>query len=70
MNKIIIPVCIFLIAMSAFTPVNAKKLVSEARSVIQGIQTRSNVLSDELTEFHKEFSARASKMVKLESMME
>ncbi|MCP4109869.1 MAG: hypothetical protein GY749_30845 [Desulfobacteraceae bacterium] len=63
--------CSVLISIILCSPCTAgKKLVSEARSVIQGIQERSNVLSDELTEFHQEFSARASKMVKLEAITE
>jgi len=53
-----------------FSPAGAKKLVSEARSVIEGIQKKSKGLSGKLSEFHTEFSARAAKMVELEAVIE
>ncbi|CAN2042940.1 hypothetical protein GMMP15_90078 [Candidatus Magnetomoraceae bacterium gMMP-15] len=66
-------VCVLItIIISAFccTPVIAKKLVSEARSVIQRIESKGSSLSNELSEFHSEFSSSAQKMVKLEETIE
>ena len=63
-------VCVSIYLLICSAPATAIELVSEARSVIQGIQTKSSALSGELAEFHKEFSARAAKMVELEATVE
>ncbi len=55
---------------SLAAPAAAAKLVAEARSVVEAIQQKSSGLSTELTEFHTEFSAKAARMVQLETMME
>jgi exonuclease VII large subunit len=62
---------IFSLLMFTYSPsMAAKKLVSEARSVIQNIQTRSDVLSGELEEYHRSFSKQAANMVELEAAIE
>jgi len=61
-------ICILVLIMTS--SVFAKKLTSEARSVIQHIQKKGSTLSGTLTEFHQQFSASAQKMVLLESMIE
>ncbi len=48
----------------------AKQMVSEARSVIQSIETKSNNLTGQLDKFHEEFAARAKNMVEIEAMVE
>ena len=48
----------------------SKQMVSEARSVIQSIETKSSNLSGQLDKFHEEFSARAKSMVEIEAMVE
>ena len=50
--------------------VHAKKLISEAKSVIEKVQNNSKNLSGELSEFFTEFAGPASSMVKLEAAVE
>ena len=73
MNKrqvISIIVSLFLLCMMSTPAAYAKRLTSEARSVIQHIQQKGNTLSGTLTEFHQQFSASAQKMVNLEEMID
>jgi len=70
LNNYFVIFSLICVLLSYTANVSAKKLTSEARSVIQHIQHKGNTLSGELTEFHQEFSARAEKMVKLESMID
>jgi hypothetical protein len=66
---LIIIMCVCHTYLFFLPQVFAKKLTSEARSVIQHIQKKGNALSGTLTEFHQEFSASAGKMVKLEFLV-
>ncbi len=55
------------------SPVNAlakKRIVSEARSVMDGIQHHGKHLGEELNEFYRQFSGYTSQLVKLEAAME
>lgn len=69
-KRINIPLLIAIFLLFVAGQAFAAKLVSEARSVIDGIGEKSKTLSGTLTEFHTEFSARASKMVQLEAAVE
>ena len=66
---LIIVMCICCMYLIVVPHAFAKKLTSEARSVIQHIQKKGNALSGTLTEFHQEFSASAGKMVNLEFLV-
>jgi len=60
----------FIIGLTILTqPVIAKTLTTEARSVIQRIQTKGSTLSGELNEFHSDFARHAEIMVNLENMI-
>jgi len=67
-NQIILTIICFLFIFTM--PAYAKKLTAEARNVIQRIQSKGSMLSGELTEFHREFSNHAEKIVHLETMTE
>ena len=51
-------------------PALAQELVSEARSVVQGIQSKGSTLSGELEEFHSRFAVEARRMVEIEAILE